>query len=324
MATISELSSNSVFSSLTQSTTSGFGRLPIISDSGPKDKIQQRVQRQYVISYQHPQDLPNMHFVIFENEYNYVGGLGLNLKLEKAYRLPLPSPIQDAFSVQFDSNFSYLNVATNIAGSIFGRGGEAAVQGLSVAAAAAGFNINSMKTVTLKSPEFRQFTMSWKLAPKSQRESLEIQRMMYSLRKGMTPAAIAGGFVFEFPKIYTLFFYPNSEYLFKFKPCVLKNLSINYQGNNPVPVFYNETNAPESLTVQMTWLELEYWKKSDYKDSSETFDFPTNDPLDALNWYEYNKVVGSATAGLRSNMEQYGDPAAIAGAGAGQAGANTK
>lgn len=193
--------------------------------------------------------------------------------------------IQDAFSVNFDQNFSYLDaaataltslstVASTAAGAISAVG--SAVQ------AASGYTLNSIKTVTLKSPDFRQFTLNWKFAPKTPQESLNIQMLLYSLRKGMTPQAELAGLAFEFPRIYTMFFSPNPQWLFKFKPCVLKNLSVNYQGNNPIPSFFT-SEAPESIAVQMTWLELEYWKRSDYKGE----DFPTQDPLDNFNWYEY-------------------------------------
>ena len=159
-----------------------------------------------------------------------------------------------------------------------------------------GISLNTFKSVTLSAPNFREFTLSWKLSPKNFAESQIIQKMVFAFKRGMTPDTRGAGFVFKFPQIYSMYFTPNSSFLYKFKPAVLKQISVNYAGGNPYASFYksqggNPANTPpESVIISMQFLELEYWIKKDFKPYTDTPDFPvpTNDPLDNWNFYNRN------------------------------------
>jgi hypothetical protein len=161
--------------------------------------------------------------------------------------------------------------------------------------AVTGYLINTYKTLVLNQPEYRKHTLSWKLSPKTHGESRKIQQALFRLRKKMTPKRFHGNqLVMEFPSIFLLFFNPNHKFLYEFKPCVLERLTINYNGGNPVPSFFRPagTNlqdaAPESLMVETSWIEMEYWLDgkaglSDYKEEDGMWD---SDPLNSA--YRYN------------------------------------
>jgi hypothetical protein len=198
----------------------------------------------------------------------------------KLYRLPLPTQLNEVHEVHYGEY-------------AFG----AAAGGLNKPASAiTGMIINEFKSVTMDQPLFKRHSFTWKLAPKTFQESENIQRIVYNLKKGMSPKRVksSGGTTLPllgFPNIYVLFFMPNSKFLYKFKPCVLTNIQVSYTGGSPAPAFYrsegsDENKAPESIQIDTQWLEMEYWldgKTSDFK--AEDSGLPTSDPLDAFNHF---------------------------------------
>lgn len=208
-----------------------------------------------------------------------------SLKTKNIIKIPLPiRGLQDQFDVNYDTNFNYgipIGTAAEF-GGLPGRG-----------LAAAGVSLNTFKSVTLSSPEFRRHNLVFKMAPKDFNEAKSIQKIAYLLRRAMTPKRAAGGLLFEFPDIFLIAFSPNSKFLYKFKPCVLERINVDYTGGNQAPGFYrqqgNPSNAPpESVVITLQFLELEYWlddtgNSSDYKTDGEGL--PQSDPLDVFNFY---------------------------------------
>lgn len=255
------------------------------SSTPPQELIDGKIfDRTSVTRLTFPPDQPRIHFIIIENDWggtvvkSTMEGKG-SLTPQALIRLPLPTPLEDAFNVNFDANFNYLRWAQGADDTDIAR----------IPQSILGAEVNKYKTVTLENPDFRAFQMNWKLSPKTFQESQEIQRIVYRLRKGMTPkleGAREFG-VFVFPQIYTLAFVPNVQYMYKFKPCVLQSLSVDYSGGQPVPSFYksqgsNGDSPPESIEIKTRWLEVEYWVKSDYKGS----DLPSTNPFDAIRRYD--------------------------------------
>lgn len=251
---------------------------------------------------QFPDDLPKYHYTIIECEWdggNAGPGAALSttyLTFQKIYKLPLPDPLNEAYQVNYDGGGNWIQLLD----------APRAVLGQLL-----GLATNDLKSVTMKAPQYRVHNQIWKLSPKNFEESESIKNIILNLKRGMHPTLMNGGAFFRFPKIYLMFFTPNLKYLYKFKPCVLQAISVDYQGGNPQPSFYesqrnftigtpfdvqkpdpNENirqgisyqvqySPPESVILRASWLELEYWlggdQNSDFSD--------TNDPFDAFNWY---------------------------------------
>jgi hypothetical protein len=247
-----------------------------------------------------PTDLPKYHFVIYENDWS--NNLSGTLRLRKVFKLPLPHPLTDTYEVDYETNFNLLGAVLGGMGAAV-AGGTAAVG--SVVGAAAGLTLNVSKIVTMSAPKNRMFQFTWKLSPKNFAEAQTIRRIIQALRRGMTPKRTpAGKMILSFPYIYTMFFVPNTKYLYKFKPSVLTTFAVSYEGGNPNPAFYKSTGGEpqespvESVVISTSWLELEYWLDdresqagTDYK---EVNGLPTNDPFDAWNWYNYSTGVTPA------------------------------
>lgn len=247
-------------------------------------------------------------FGIMEAGVTGVGGSGISLGIEKSYVLPLPKPLVDQYPVQYDTNYNFSqllrsigDIAATPSGVAPGRPGPGTrvtdffnSPGARAIGAAAGVVANQFRMVTLAQPEFRRHQLNWKFAPKSAAESTRLAELIQSLRIGMTPDAAPGRVILFFPKIYLLFFIPNTQYMYRFKPCVLENLTVTYDGENQTPAFYYGidglgNNPPESLLVSTTWLELEYWVREDHTrgtDGAGGFSgLPSNSFDDAYNWY---------------------------------------
>lgn len=138
-----------------------------------------------------------------------------------------------------------------------------------VASAFLGYSPNQFFTVLLKGPDYAKYQFTWTLFPKNFAESNTIKNIYLMVMNAKAPAAALGGALWKFPSMFRLAFMPNSQYMFKFKPAVCVSADFNFSSGGQTPAFYNST-APESVTMTLSFMELEYWLSSDY--------IGTNDP----------------------------------------------
>ena len=103
--------------------------------------------------------------------------------------------------------------------------------------------------------------MNWKLAPKSQKESDDLLKMIKQLNNWSAPGIAWAGAYFTFPKVFNISFV-GTDYLYKFKPCVCTDVSVNYTASG-VPSFF-KNGAPESINLKLSFWELEYWLSGDF------------------------------------------------------------
>lgn len=139
------------------------------------------------------------------------------------------------------------------------------------AGALAGLSPNQFFTILLKGPQYKRHNMQWHLSPRNASESRAIKQIIARLNNSMAPGLVLGGAMFNFPKVFQLAFYPNYNYLYKFKPAILENMQIEYAPNG-LPAFYHsyerynpESSPPESVKITCQFLELEYWLHNDFK-----------------------------------------------------------
>lgn len=224
-----------------------------------------------------PPDVPKYYTLLMEHEWI---GYGLNLGVDKktwyknnlgtirAYRLPLPTHLTDSHEIQYDHGFNWfsqlLQQTTTAINNLTGP---------------LGFSLNSFKTVTLQTPQFRSYAYEFKMSPKTPQESQAIRRIYSYIKQGMHPEPRAGRSIMMFPRIYWLGFMPNAGWLFKTKPSVITSCTIDYQGGNGQPAFYSATQAPEGVVMRLSFLELEYWMRPDFNH------ILSNDPFDSSALY---------------------------------------
>jgi len=278
--------------------------------------------------YTFPSDLPPVHMNFFEGEF-IMGGITNAIKTTKLYRLPVPLQMTNPSRTAFNDGYSYVESALagasqTISGSPAGRtlgnivsGGA---QGGRLALNSLGITLNHIRGVTLEQPMFKQHSFTWKFSPRTQEESNTIARIIRGMQTAMAPKNyVDGGLILAFPSVFIPYFYPSIDHLYKFKPCVMAALDVDYLGGNEGPSFFAGTRAPESISVSMNLIELEYWLDTDYKEDTTPDGLPTNDPFGALRWYVIaqpnaqsavsetiqNKASEAAT-GTKNLLKQFG------------------
>lgn len=205
--------------------------------------------------------------------------------------LPLPANIHDFqeegwkeddygmiagwLSQQLSTNFPSLDpagkaAAVAAADFFLGAADKRARESMRLGTGMFAATVNAFQTVLYTGPKFKSHQLKFKLAPKSQEESAAIKRIIYLLHNAAAPK-FEDGFgtsVFSFPDIIEAAYQPNSHYLHKFKPAVLRGVEVNFAGGGQ-KAFYGGSTAPESVELTLHMLELEYWVKGDYKDSPD-------------------------------------------------------
>ena len=137
------------------------------------------------------------------------------------------------------------------------------------AQAALGYAPNYFLTVLLDGPKYKEHNLRWDFAPRSAQEAESLNRIIRVLNNSMAPGIGFGGAVFTFPRVFKLYYRPNARYLYKFKPAVLVGLVVDSSGGG-VPSFRredpktNNKNPPTVVSISMTFLELEFWLRSDF------------------------------------------------------------
>ena len=151
---------------------------------------------------------------------------------------------------------------------------------LSAASAMSGVAPNEFYTVLFKRPLYKVHELKFKLSPQNFNEAVTIRKIINTFNKAAAPGMTQDQSLFTFPKILRIAYAPNPGYVYKFKPSVIKTVSINYAGGGS-PAFYRDSksggfgsgdNPPESVDIVLQLQELEYWITDNFKDTNNAQD----------------------------------------------------
>ncbi len=129
-------------------------------------------------------------------------------------------------------------------------------------------------------PTLRSFTFSFKMTPRSQQEARQCKLIIRSFKQNMAPKAnleqsLDGtGIFLKTPNIFELSYKRGGRdhpFLHKFKQCFLTNFSVNYTAEGTHTTYDDST--PVSMTMDMTFKEIEPIYDTDYKDSDNSVGF---------------------------------------------------
>lgn len=142
--------------------------------------------------------------------------------------------------------------------------GQAAISG---AAAFGGMAVNQFQTILLNGPTYKRYSLVFNLAPRNQQESQNIRDIIIQLRRSAAPALGNLNLFWDFPDILQCVYVPQGDavdtFMYRFKPAVLESVSAHYAPNGEVAAFYN-SQAPESVQLTLSFLEIEYWIRSNF------------------------------------------------------------
>jgi len=100
---------------------------------------------------------------------------------------------------------------------------------------------------------FRQHSFQYKLIAKNKKESDAIRDLIRNFKFHMAPDYKAERHVFTYPSKFQIILRAG-DYLFKIGDSVLTSFEVNYNGEG-APYFFEDTNAPYSIDINMTFIE---------------------------------------------------------------------
>lgn len=199
--------------------------------------------------------------------------------------LPIPNQLNDTTSLNYDQAASlgpmlgsFVESATGaqnpasvaaegIAAEGFQRALSAVPGGaniLNAVSAVSGLAINPFLTVVFKNPSFKSHSFSWRLYPKSIQESEDLTAIINTIKYHMLPGLVtSSGVLFEYPEMVIINLYPTDKHMYKFKPCIIKSLNVNYAPSSGPSFFRDNPGAPTGVEIRMELQEIEYFTKLD-------------------------------------------------------------
>jgi hypothetical protein len=252
--------------------------------------------------YQEQQEFPNdltgvtpfyMSFLFQAYEKRSINNSPF-LRSEGTIRLPIPDSLKDSTTVTYSEKSLGLAAGGALEEIAKGRGeggntltsiGRAITTALGATAITAGENLvntylgggtgqavrayagittNPFQTILFEKPNFKIHSFTWKLTPKDANESNTIRNIIRTFQYHMLPGVSEGpGLFFSFPSMVTISLFPSSEFLYRFKPCVIDNVTVNYSPGS-TPSFYRGTGAPTAVTITISLKEIEYFTNKDF------------------------------------------------------------
>jgi len=135
-----------------------------------------------------------------------------------------------------------------------GVAAAAATQAFKAGLAGAGIARNPHLATLFTGVNFRSHSFEYKFVPRSRFESNRLRYIIQQFKYHMAPNYDESGHFFVYPEQFDIeFHYPN--YLFDIGASVLTDFSVNYHGEG-ASYYFDETNAPVSVSLSMTFQEL--------------------------------------------------------------------
>ena len=146
--------------------------------------------------------------------------------------------------------------------------------GVNVLGREQGVVINSNIELLFDGPSLRTFSFNFKFAPRDNLEAKEVQKIIRTLKQGMSAKKAADFLFIKSPHTFFLGYYKGAElqpYMNRFKECALTGLSVQYAPDGPFATFTD--GSMTSYGVSMTFQELEPIFDNDYGDDYDNIGF---------------------------------------------------
>jgi hypothetical protein len=308
-STLSNAPRPSIASGTGQVASAQFGR-----PNPPHQQIKSQISEANRPPLQYPADRPKYYMLFDVFDYQRAGLQSVG-KLEKTVDggfviLPLPQSLNDIHQVKWND---HINLFQEVLGAI---PMSSAVKKIASPLLTVGQNLlgvapNQWMTILMEGPLYKRFSFTWSFSPREFRESDDLRKIIRSFNNWMAPSVKGGGFVWGFPKIFWVSILPNSKFMMKFKPAVLESFMVipTPKGasfyHNEGATAENGDNPPEGISMEMKFLELEYWTEGDYKDNNDPHDVYKETPSAALKDINVEAEVSKFTANALENLSKF-------------------
>jgi hypothetical protein len=252
------------------------------------------LQKSIADRYTYPLDIGSQgesKFTIF-NIYQYNKKAVNQVELKTALGsiiLPIPPELNNTDSLNYEEfsapvlgSLQEVASTDTIKSQIMAMGGAIATVGaafvgklpggdnfLNQTSALAGASINPKNTNIFRSPSAREHRYTFKMIAKSEAESIAIRKIINKFRYHSYPEASVGQeIIYLSPDLFSISFkvgkaeYNDKDtFLFHPLPSALVAMSVSYNGSSS-PVFFQGTNAPVEVTLQLVFKEMELDNKT--------------------------------------------------------------
>jgi len=172
------------------------------------------------------------------------------------------------------------SVGSDLSGMIAGAIGGAISDSVKVALQKAGLALNPVLTQQFNHPEFKSHQFSWKFSPDSIDESGTLESIIEAIKYNSLPDVSAGGMFFNYPSIALIKMHTGPKELYKFKPAVINDITVNYAPTN-TPAFHAGTSAPALVQVTISFIEIVLnTRKNTARDNRNPFDISFGNNVD--------------------------------------------
>lgn len=159
-------------------------------------------------------------------------------------------------------------IAAKVGGKIGGLLALGAVgQGLGAGfSVGQGTALNPHMAVVFQGVGFLTHQFTYKFIARNEWESDLINQIVNTFKYHMHPSYSFGNLAFQYPDEFEIEFADAvSSYMYNVGTCVLTGVNVNYNGEG-IPLFYNETGAPVSVELQLSFQETHIKTKTDFED----------------------------------------------------------
>lgn len=233
----------------------------ITNHTYPEDLIQDADQYNKRMFY------TQIEFVKYSVTFNYrkpIGGINL----------PIPRKLNEMEILQWEPNSllslgasaAYLSTFNQSASSqraiLSGIGRiNRSLQGWGtlVGGAGLGLAVNPFLWMLFKTPDFKEFDLSWTLVANNPQESETIAGIIKYLKFHSLPTLNYNAF-YGFPDIALIKFHPEDKFTFKMKPCAVMYVAVDYSGAGAPSFFKN--GAPTVVNLTLRLKEIELWTQN--------------------------------------------------------------
>ena len=146
--------------------------------------------------------------------------------------------------------------------------------GVNVLGRTEGVVINSNIELLFSGPELRTFTFTFKLSPRDKDEAKTIQKIIRTLKQGMSAKKAADFLFVKSPHTFFLGYYKGADlqpFMNRFKECALTSMSVQYAPDGPFATFTD--GSMTSYGMSLTFQELEPVFDNDYGEDYDNIGF---------------------------------------------------
>lgn len=114
--------------------------------------------------------------------------------------------------------------------------------------------------------DLRTHTFQWTFAPRNPAESIKLKQIINEIKKNSLPAySTTGTAALQYPPLVNIRLLPwaKKEPLIIYKKCLVKSVSVNYAPSG-LPSFFQGTDLPTMIQVEISFLETEIQTAKDY------------------------------------------------------------